>query len=111
MIQVILLVEDSEFMSRRLVYLLSKRASYIVIHALDGPAALQITHDIQPDLFLLDYQLPAMNGIELYDQLHCQKGMHDVPAIILSTCIEDDNVRQAICQRHLPGVSKPFDGG
>jgi DNA-binding response OmpR family regulator len=38
---------------------------FIVLTAPDGPAALAVTAEMRPDLFLLDVQMPGMNGWDL----------------------------------------------
>ena len=50
----------------------------------NGFQTLQVIHDITPDLSLLDYHLPGMNGLELYNHLHAVKGLEEVPTIMVS---------------------------
>jgi CheY-like chemotaxis protein len=71
----------------------------------NGFAALRAVSDIKPNLFLLDYQLPRMNGIELYDQLHAQKGLEDVPAIMMSASLP----KHAIGKRQIINIDKPIE--
>ena len=52
--------------------------------ATDGLDALRMVEGIKPGLFVLDYHLPGMNGIELYDRLHAIETLADVPALMIS---------------------------
>jgi len=70
-------------------------------------AALHFTQHVKPQLFLLDYYLPDMNGIVLYDRLHVRKELETVPALMTGAYLEaaaDD-----IKQRGLPALEKPFE--
>jgi CheY-like chemotaxis protein len=71
----------------------------------DGVAALNVVEEIIPDLFLLDYHLPVMNGLELYDKLHTIKGLEDIPAILITAGVLEHD----ISNRKLVGISKPVD--
>jgi DNA-binding NtrC family response regulator len=62
---------------------------------------------VKPQLFLLDYYLPDMNGIQLYDQLHARKELEAVSALIIGASLEA--VGDDIKQRGLLAVEKPFD--
>jgi CheY-like chemotaxis protein len=61
--------------------------------------------DIKPSLFILDYQLPRMNGIELYDKLHSIDGLDSVPAVLISARLP----KQEIDKRRIIGMSKPLE--
>jgi len=68
---------------------------------------LHFTQHVKPQLFLLDYYLPDMNGIVLYDRLHVRKDLEAVPALMTGAYLEaaaDD-----IKQRGLPALEKPFE--
>ena len=71
----------------------------------DGFEALKVTHDLKPNLFLLDYHLPRMDGIELYDQLHAMKEFQDIPAIMISANLP----KRALDKRSLVGLRKPLE--
>jgi DNA-binding response OmpR family regulator len=102
----ILVVEDDSDIGFFLISAIELETPYHAIRASDGLEALQIIHTVEPSLFLLDYQLPGMDGIELYDQIHAVKGQETPPAILItaSTIPLDD-----IEQRHLDYIKKPFD--
>jgi CheY-like chemotaxis protein len=71
----------------------------------DGPAALNVIGEITPDLFLLDYHLPGMNGLELFDQLHAIEGLEHTPTILMSAGV----LEHPINNRTLVGISKPVE--
>ena len=73
----------------------------------DGFAALKTVYDVKPDLVILDYQLPHMNGIEVYDQLRARQELADVPAILMTAGL--GMPRHALEKRKLVGFSKPLE--
>ena len=103
----ILLVEDDPAIGSFLVETIAQETPYRAIVATDGRAALQLVRHFKPDLFLLDYGLPGMNGIELYDRLHVNKELTAIPAILITA--NRSLPQQQIQQRQLITFRKPFD--
>lgn len=101
----ILIVEDDAGVGAFLVQALAQETSYRAVLAADGLQALNIVHSLKPSLFILDYQLPFLNGIELYDRLHAMKELERTPAIIMSANLPMREVKK----RHLINLRKPFD--
>jgi len=103
----ILLVEDDPYISSFLVEAIRQETPYRAIAASDGNAALNLVRHFAPSLFVLDYGLPGMNGIELYDRLHINHALATIPAILITA---NRNVpQQQIQQRHLTVFTKPLD--
>jgi DNA-binding response OmpR family regulator len=89
------------------VHILTQEAFLRVFWATNGRAALHFTEHVKPQLFLLEYSLPDMNGIILYDRLHARKELEAVPALIIGASLKEGE--DAIKQRGLLVVEKPFD--
>ena len=104
-IKTILLVEDESIISDLLTQMITLETPYQVFSAPDGLEALDLVKNIKPQLMVLDYWLPFMRGIELFDRLHNTEGLEEVPAIMLSV---NAPVRE-IHQRHITYIKKPFD--
>jgi DNA-binding response OmpR family regulator len=103
----ILLVEDDPYISSFLVEAIAHETPYRAIVASDSNAALKVVRHFTPCLFILDYGLPGMNGIELYDHLHINHELATIPAILITA---DRNVpQQKIQQRHLSAFMKPLE--
>ena len=103
----ILLVEDDPANAQLFLHILAHETSYRVFWAINGLAALHFTRHVRPGLFLLDYYLPDMNGIVLYDRLHVRKELEAVPALIIGAYLEAAG--EDIKQRGLRVLEKPFD--
>jgi DNA-binding NtrC family response regulator len=104
-LKTILLVEDDAIISELLIQMITQETPYNICSAPDAVEALDLVKNIKPQLLILDYWLPFMHGIELYDRLHKIAGLEEVPAIILSV---NAPVRE-INQRHMTYIKKPFD--
>jgi len=101
----ILVVEDDDTI-RELVWLtLSEEYHNHVLCAAHVYEALELVRATTPDVFLLDYQLPSMTGIQLYDRLHIMHGFQHIPAIIMSANLPLHELEE----RNLFGLYKPFD--
>jgi DNA-binding response OmpR family regulator len=103
--KLILMVEDDADIGTFLEQIIVQETFHQPLLVTSGFQALQVIHTITPDLLLLDYQLPGMNGIELYDRLHAMKGLEGVPAIMVSARLP----RQELAKRSIVGMSKPLD--
>jgi CheY-like chemotaxis protein len=103
--KLILLVEDDIHIGEVLVEAISQETPYLAVLVPDAFTALQSVQSLKPDLFILDYQLPRMNGIELYDKLHAIEAFIHVPAIMMSARLP----LQELEKRKIIGMNKPLD--
>ncbi|GCF07207.1 response regulator [Dictyobacter arantiisoli] len=101
----ILVVEDDDSIGSLLIYALSQETSYHTMLVTDGIQALDIIEALKPCLVITDYRLPHINGIELCDRMHSMEHTSDVPAIIMSAFLPEDEVRK----RQLAALHKPFE--
>jgi len=104
-VKVILMVEDDPDLSTMLKGMIEIFVSYQVMHAANASQALNIIQSMQPDLFLFDYRLPDIDGLELYQRLHASKEFANIPVLFLSAIAPKDLFEN----QHLPYISKPFE--
>ncbi|TMC23544.1 MAG: response regulator [Chloroflexi bacterium] len=104
-LKTILLVEDDEDIGEVLVQAISQETPYLPVLVSDGFSALKIVQGVKPHLFILDYQLPRMNGVELYDRLHSMSELAQVPAIMVSARLP----YQELKKRNILAMTKPID--
>jgi DNA-binding response OmpR family regulator len=105
LVKTVLVVEDDTGIGTFLVQAILQETPHQAMLVADGFQALKAVSNIKPSLFILDYQLPRMNGIELYDQLHATKGLEQIPAIVISARLP----KQEIEKRKIAAMSKPFE--
>jgi CheY-like chemotaxis protein len=101
----ILVVEDDAFIGELLTLAISQETPFKALVVPDGFEALQLVHEYKPSLFILDYHLPDMNGIALYDRLHALKELASTPALLISANLPN----RELAKRQLTGMRKPFD--
>ncbi len=104
----ILVVEDDRGTGEMVKDIFSSETSYLTLIVTTGFEALQMVKHIKPTLFLLDYHLATMTGIELYNILHDTEGLEHIPAIILTAEISEKS-RNDIKEHQLVIIQKPFD--
>ncbi|GAC1349563.1 MAG: hypothetical protein NVS4B7_05980 [Ktedonobacteraceae bacterium] len=104
-VQTILVVEDDEGIGDFIVQAIIQETPYQALHVTSGKQALEKVKSLKPNLFLLDYMLPDMNGIELYDQLHALDRFEHVPALLWSARPPFKEARK----RKLTCLSKPVE--
>lgn len=104
----ILIVEDS-FFDRRLVEAVLKPHGYRVIEAQDSHTGLEMAAKHQPDLILMDLNLPGTSGYELTKRLKANKQTCQIPVIALTASLLPEDLNQAIeagCSGH---ITKPIN--
>ena len=103
--KVILIVEDDAAFADFLCRAIASETSHLTVHVTDSSQALNSLQEITPNLIILDYHLPNMNGIELYDLLHAKKELEQVPTIMTTAGVLEHDLQQ----RHIVGISKPVN--
>jgi CheY-like chemotaxis protein len=106
-VKTVFIVEDDEAIGDLLVQAIEQETSYHAVLASDGFQALKMLRTVKPDLILLDYSLPGMNGLELYDTIHTVKALKHLPVLIVSA--ETARIQKEIKARQLSQLQKPFD--
>jgi DNA-binding NarL/FixJ family response regulator len=90
----ILLVEDHASFRRLISTELQRREEFQVIEAADGLEAIEKAEELQPDLILLDINLPKMNGFEVAKRV---RGLAPAARVLfLSQESSPDIVRKAL---------------
>ncbi len=78
---------------------------YFVVTAQDGTAALELEHEMQPILAILDVRMPAMDGISVCRRI---RDRSDVPVIILTALEDEMDAARALEAGADDYVRKPF---
>lgn len=76
-----ILIADDDRLSAKLTRYLLESSGYSVITAHDGPETIKGFDQRDPDLVLLDIELPSISGFDICRQI---RRMSDVPIIFLS---------------------------
>jgi DNA-binding response OmpR family regulator len=84
----VLVVDDDRVLADVVAFTL-RREGYEVIQAYDGAAGLQRWMDEQPDLLILDVNMPKMDGFTLCQRIRSQA---DTPIILLTVRGEENDI-------------------
>jgi CheY-like chemotaxis protein len=103
----ILVVEDDRPTGEVIQLTLMEELSLHTLLIADPYEALDFANTVKVDLWIIDYLLPGMNGLELYDRLHARKALQDVPSILISASFSLHN--RDLGERKLTVLDKPFD--
>jgi DNA-binding NarL/FixJ family response regulator len=90
----ILVVEDHAPFRHFICTALQRRADFRTIEATDGLEAVQKAEELQPDLILLDINLPKMHGLEVAKQI--RKIVPHAGLLFISQESSSDVVREAL---------------
>lgn len=103
-----LIVDDSRAM-RTILGKIVTSLGFEVITAIHGKDALeQLTAGARPQLMLLDWNMPEMNGYELLKQVRGDPAYADAKIIMVTTETEVTQVENALAAGANEYVMKPF---
>ena len=103
----ILIVEDNPANMTLAVFLLNS-AGYTIVSATDAEAGVALARTEQPDLILMDIQLPGMDGLQATGVLKADATTRHIPVIALTALAmkgDEERIRAAGCDGY---VAKPL---
>jgi two-component system cell cycle response regulator DivK len=103
----VLVVEDNAANMTLAVFLLQS-SGHTVLSATDAEAGLAMARDEQPDLILMDIQLPGMDGLQAIAMLKQDDATRAIPVIALTALAmkgDEERIRAAGCDDY---IAKPM---
>ena len=104
----ILIVEDN-LRNMRLIELLLKDSGYTLLKATDGEEALDVAVSEQPDLILMDVQLPKLSGLEATRQLRQMPAFSRIPILAITAYAMRGDKEKFIAAGFDAYLSKPIN--
>jgi len=104
----ILIVEDN-LISLRLIKKVLSQEGYNILTATSAENAQDILKEIHPDLILMDWQLPGMDGLELTQLLKTNPATRNIFIVALTICTDvgdEEKALKAGCDSY---IAKPID--
>ncbi len=108
LVRTILVVEHDPYQAESFTQHFSFKAHHYAKLVTSAAAALNFVKHIKPNLFLLKYHLPDMDGLSLYDLLHETRGLASTPAIIVGVPLPKQALA-VIKTQQLVLLSTPID--
>jgi len=103
----VLVVDDISSMLRTIHHALHDK--YEVFLLSKSEVVLDFLHNNKPDLILLDYLMPVLNGFDLIPQIRALQDFEKIPIIIVTTEGTFKNVSEAMALGASDFIVKPFD--
>lgn len=103
----VLVVEDEAAISNLLDYNLQKEGFEVTLVE-DGDDALIAAEENLPDIILLDWMLPNVSGIEICRQLRARADTKNIPIIMLTARIEEEDRLRGFDRGADDYITKPF---
>lgn len=91
---VVLVVDDDEFTCEAIRRLLG-RMGYATACAKSGSDALQLLEQVTPDVIVLDWMMPKMDGLAVLRKLQSNPQTKDVPVLVYSAADDASMQKQA----------------
>ena len=107
MAKTILIVEDNE-LNMRLFDQLLKSNGYDTIKSVDGSDAVDLAKDQNPDLIIMDIQLPGCSGLEITADLKADNNLKHIPVVAVTAFAmkgDESKILEAGCDDY---IAKPI---
>lgn len=106
--QKILVIDDSRIIRMRVQEMLPQ-GNFEVLEAKDGVEGLKLMQEQRPNLIMLDFLMPKMNGWELYQHMQADPALQAIPLLIMSGRKEEVTEKLPEPFEFFEFVEKPFD--
>jgi len=104
------LIVDDDDLNREVLEAYLSLEGYSVLITGNGQKAIEITQSKQPDLILLDVNLPDINGIEVCRTLKSNPATQHIPIMIITGLSDWETKQQAQDANVDLFFPRPFEG-
>ncbi|MGE0552861.1 MAG: ATPase, T2SS/T4P/T4SS family [Gemmatimonadales bacterium] len=104
---VVLLVDDEDQL-RKVMRDLLERQGFTVVEARDGAEAITVVDQHNPDIVILDLNLPRVDGYAVLAELRSRELTRNLPVIVLTAKTDEDNEVRVLELGADDFLTKPF---
>jgi CheY-like chemotaxis protein len=104
----VLVIEDNE-LNMKLVRSLLQLGHFEVVEAENAEKGIQLAKDCQPDLILMDIQLPGMDGLEATIKIKKDGSLNGIPVVALTSYAMQGDEEKALAAGCLGYITKPIE--
>ncbi|MBN2137465.1 MAG: response regulator [Sedimentisphaerales bacterium] len=104
----VLVIEDEEHIRTVIEYNL-KQQGFEVYRAGDGVVGLELARRVLPDVILLDWMMPEMDGLEILTELKYDNATAQIPVLMLTARGTPSDIEKALELGANGYITKPFD--
>jgi CheY-like chemotaxis protein len=101
-----ILIVDDEFGVLEVLEFILSDAGFTVVSALNGQDALARLEETTPDLAIVDFMMPILDGSEVIKAIRSDKRVRDIP-IILASALPEKTIRER-CDGYTAFLRKPY---
>lgn len=105
--QTILVVDDSTLVLRNIREMLGNH--FKLLFATTGDKALEIVRQEHVDLILLDYEMPKMNGLQVFQMLKLIDVTAKIPVLFLTGVSDREKIMEVLSQHPAGYILKPLN--
>ncbi len=106
----VLVVDDSKVALMTEVMILRRDGRFEIIEGKNGEEAVELAVKHQPDLILMDVNMPVMDGFEACRVLRNKAETKTIPIILVTTRGEAENIEAGYENGCSDYVTKPING-
>lgn len=103
----ILLIDDEEDFATLLKLNIEMISDYDVLMAPNGEVGLDLVQRHKPDLVLLDFRMPGINGLETLKRIKAI--IPDLPVAMVTAVFKEEETKQCFEAGAFEYVTKPVD--
>jgi PAS domain S-box-containing protein len=105
-----ILIADDEPLNLLLYSEMLKSEGYLCINAKDGLTAIDLAVSEMPDLIILDWNMPRLNGLEALKRIKNIPETKEIPLIMITGIMTSpENLKSALEAGAIDFLRKPFD--
>jgi CheY-like chemotaxis protein len=104
----VLYVEDQDLNLRLVERILANRPGYQLVPVMKGAEAIELAREHQPDIILLDLNLPDVGGDEILRRLKADNNLARIPVIMVSADAMGDRIEELLAMGADGYLTKPY---
>jgi DNA-binding response OmpR family regulator len=104
-----ILVIDDDVVIRQVLEVVLKRENFMPLLAENGSIGITMAKEQRPDMILLDYIMPVLDGFEVLALLKADEALKGIPVIMFTVFAREENRRLALSLGAIAYLTKPFD--